>query len=196
MALLVFGFFSTSPYNQDKNNNKRGTKFQIIDEPNIAEMEIQNSPIIEKDDKYFLDLLTNNEATQRHPLEYKQEHEFWKLKFTRRTLEWQFISSIIIFLMVISVVIAGLFFSYIQFQYTVKTREYFPGNEVKIGKAGLEISSSVIGLAILFFSLIFFYLYLTEVYPIKQIEAKTNNLLNSYNGDSEKITLVTTKLTC
>ncbi|MGB3510855.1 MAG: hypothetical protein WBA93_16810 [Microcoleaceae cyanobacterium] len=98
--------------------------------------------------------------------------------------------------MVISVVIAGLFFSYLQFKYTVKIKQQISDSEVKRGKAGLEISSSIIGLAILFFYLIFFDFYLREVYPIKQIEAKTNKFLNSDNGESEKTTLVTTKLTC
>lgn len=41
---------------------------------------------------------------------------------------------------------------------------------LKIGPAGLEMTSQIVGLLILAFSLVFFYLYVKEVYPMRAIE--------------------------
>jgi hypothetical protein len=44
------------------------------------------------------------------------------------------------------------------------------GGQIKLSAAGLEMSSPVIGLLILAISLGFFYLYLSQVYPITEVK--------------------------
>ncbi|MDJ0902497.1 MAG: hypothetical protein QNJ55_27200 [Xenococcus sp. MO_188.B8] len=112
---------------------------------------------------------------QRNLLIEQIDHEIWKIKFYEKSFEWQFASSIIILFIVIIIVIAGLYFSYIQF-----TKSFKQGNEnsenkeikettIKIGTGEMEISSSVIGLIILTLSFAFFYLYITNVFPLEEL---------------------------
>jgi hypothetical protein len=44
------------------------------------------------------------------------------------------------------------------------------GGKMKVSREGLEVSSPVIGLMISVVSLGFFYLYLTQVYPITEVK--------------------------
>jgi hypothetical protein len=83
--------------------------------------------------------------------------------FRARSFEWQLWSSKLAFWLTIAMVAAGLLFSGAQLFVGLK----WPETTFKF--AGLEISSSVVGLVILAMSLTFFYLYLVYVYPISQI---------------------------
>ncbi len=47
-----------------------------------------------------------------------------------------------------------------------------PSSSVKLGPAGIEITSQVIGLLVLAFSLAFFYFYIKDVYPMQELELK------------------------
>ena len=85
---------------------------------------------------------------------------------TGRSFEWQFWTSIVIFLAVLAMMLSGLYFSYMQFK--MAKRAETP-THIKLGKDGFEISSSVIGLLILFISMGFFYMYLSTVYPITEV---------------------------
>jgi hypothetical protein len=98
----------------------------------------------------------------------RTEYDMWALQYRRESFEWQYTSTIIIFWAVIVLIVAGLGLSYMQFNRAKKTAS---PTSIKIGRDGLEISSEVIGLLILFFSLGFFYLYLTNVYPIIEVGA-------------------------
>ena len=60
----------------------------------------------------------------------------------------------------------GLYFSYMQFRMAKRAETQ---TSIKLGKEGLEISSPVIGLLILFISMGFFYMYLANVYPITEV---------------------------
>jgi hypothetical protein len=100
-----------------------------------------------------------------------------------RSFAWQFYSSILIFVMVIFIVIMGLVLSYKQFklmEIQVKSNISKPKSEtievasedtnIEISQTGLKINTGVIGLAILFLSLAFFFLYLKYVYQIDVID--------------------------
>lgn len=57
----------------------------------------------------------------------------------------------------------------------VRKDEVLPANHLskfKVGKDGIEFSSPVLGLIIMFISLLFFYLYLVHVYPITEVTTK------------------------
>ena len=75
----------------------------------------------------------------------------------------------IITLLVFSITLAGVWMSYRQFEADLRASRDGPSNTFKASAAGVEISSSVIGLLVLVVSLAFFYLYVKEVYPITVI---------------------------
>ena len=101
----------------------------------------------------------------------------------QRSFSWQYYSSICIFIMVVFIVVMGVVLSFKQFQLTekqVKANITRPKEEVltvdntnadfQISQTGLKINTGVIGLAILFMSLAFFFLYLKYVYNISVVE--------------------------
>ncbi len=88
------------------------------------------------------------------------------LEHRERVFYWQYMSSIIIFFVVIGIVLIGLYFSWMQF--------HAKGGEVgettmEASKEGFKVSSPVLGVIILVLSLAFFYLYLVHVYPISEL---------------------------
>ena len=103
---------------------------------------------------------------------------------------WQSVSTKVIFMVVIIVVLAGLYLSWMQFNFAHNgpmkiTRpsteappiERNPGNQVEarsttieVNTSGVKITSSVIGLVILALSIVFFFLYLKFVYPIIDVQ--------------------------
>jgi hypothetical protein len=110
----------------------------------------------------------------------------WAREFTRYSYWWHFLSTIVIFAMVIGIVAFGLRLTWLQFtrESRIRTRasdsarasaagtgaESLPAtpSTVKIGPAGIEITSQVIGLLILALSVGFFYLYARYIYPITE----------------------------
>lgn len=90
----------------------------------------------------------------------------------QRVFEWQLLSSRIIFVVVIALVGAGIYFSWLQFRADLKTTDTKGGRGVSTLEAstsGIKVSSPVLGVVILVISLLFFYLYLQYVYPIEEI---------------------------
>lgn len=85
------------------------------------------------------------------------------------TLWTQYVSSIIILVIVLGIVFFGIMMSYKQFKQSIDKPA--KTTTVKIGQHGIEVSTSIIGIVILLISLVFFYLYLKEVYPISEIGA-------------------------
>lgn len=90
----------------------------------------------------------------------------------KRVFEWQLLSSRIIFVVVITLVGAGIYFSWLQFRADLKTTDK-EGNRgvstLEASTSGIKVSSPVLGVIILVISLLFFYLYLQYVYPIEEI---------------------------
>lgn len=99
----------------------------------------------------------------------KLEEEVFKYTFNqnRKVFQWQYISSIIIFFVVILIVLMGLFLSYLQFKRAADTN-----TKLEIGNGGIKVDTAVIGLAILTLSLSFLFLYLKYVYPISLVKIK------------------------
>jgi len=85
-----------------------------------------------------------------------------------RSFEWQLVSSKIIFFTVLVLVIVGIIFSGIQFKKAMK-EGISETTTAEVSPTGLKFSSSVLGVIILFISLMFFYLYLIYIYPISEI---------------------------
>lgn len=117
----------------------------------------------------------------------KIDQETFNAKHLKRSFDWQFYSGIIIFFLVITIVIAGLVLSFRQFQLNsklllrkIKLQEdkteiakqvpAFTESNMEISKDGLKINTAVIGLMILFISILFLLIYLRYVYPIQFIK--------------------------
>jgi len=92
-----------------------------------------------------------------------------------RVYIWQHVSTISIFISVLVIVFIGLYFSYLQFSTAIVKNRRRKASEpdaeapttFKASLSGVEVTSNVIGLVILTLSIVFFYLYLVHVYPIK-----------------------------
>lgn len=89
--------------------------------------------------------------------------------------EWQFLSSKVIFFVVLVLVFAGIYFAAVQFHIGLKTlgdqKAAGPEEttEIDFSLKGFKIRSPVLGVIILGLSLAFFYLYLVYVYPIENV---------------------------
>lgn len=92
----------------------------------------------------------------------------------RRVFDWQYISTLIIFVVVILLVAIGIFFAWIQFRLSMSadnSNRDTAGDihEVEISTSGVRVSSPVLGVIILTLSLAFFYLYLVHIFPIAEL---------------------------
>jgi len=167
------------------------TQFQ----PSASDLMLIDSTYIANHSKVISDTL----------LKYNELYEVERLKFQLHTLEymkkannhrravfnWQLISSVTIFVMVLVIVGAGLFFSAKQFEFTLKLWEknvstvdrvtestsLVPAfdTSVKVTPSSMDVSSPVLGVTILTLSIVFFFLYLRYVYPIGVLSDKSNS---------------------
>lgn len=113
------------------------------------------------------------------------EYNKWVFANRRYSYIWEFASTIFIFVLVMGIIIFGMRLSYLQFRRDLYRRVKEPNvqeaaqpdsapekgkimHSLKVGLQGVEISSSIVGLLILTLSLAFFYLYLKEVYPLRE----------------------------
>jgi hypothetical protein len=111
--------------------------------------------------------------------------------FRSRVFEWQLFSSRVIFVIVVLLVLAGIYFAAIQFHVALSVAKRNSlaaarppteagsaaaappadaslslATQLEISAKGVVVNSSVLGVLILALSLAFFYLYLVYVYPI------------------------------
>jgi hypothetical protein len=100
------------------------------------------------------------------------DYVVWSLEYRRASFNWQYWSTIVIFVCIMTIIGSGLYFSYMQFR---SARHAQTQTSIKLGRDGLEISSPVIGLLILVISMGFFYLYLANVYPITEVVGPTSS---------------------
>jgi hypothetical protein len=109
----------------------------------------------------------------RRSLQSYYEYRTSGFEHRRRVFAWQLLSSKIIFVVVISLVAMGIYFSWLQFRAGLR-REAGSGDEehrttIEATAKGIKVSSPVLGVIILVISFLFFYLYLVYVYPIAEI---------------------------
>lgn len=104
-------------------------------------------------------------------LESLQEYYTYRIngyKHRRHVFEWQLTSSKIVFFFVLLLLVAGIYFSGVQFRKWMKHNETHV-TEFEASTDGIKVSSPVLGVIILLISLMFFYLYLIYIYPIQEI---------------------------
>ena len=108
-----------------------------------------------------------NEAKINLELE-KIKYEKERLFEIRKIYQNQRYSSLFILTIVICIVLSGLYLSFYQLKLSYSKEKSEDNNtDLLITKEKVKISSSIVGVLILFISIGFFYLYLKEVYTIK-----------------------------
>jgi hypothetical protein len=152
------------------------TPGNVIDKPPAPQTGDQSSndpsfppsPDCTQADKMTLDAY---QAALREYYNYRKSG----LQHRQRVFEWQHRSSIVIFVVVVLLVAAGIYFAAIQFhrdfrRTTLEGRsEGATPTEFEASLQGVKVSSSVLGVIILVISLAFFYLYLAFVYPVHEV---------------------------
>lgn len=125
-------------------------------------------------------------------LEAQARHVQWQRDYERRGWEWHLLSTQLLFGVVIAIVLFGLFITYMQFRRDYSDWEKRPAQAnsekaaaegaaeaqrplagattLKLSPAGLEVTSQIVGLIVLALSLAFFFLYVKEVYPIREVQ--------------------------
>jgi hypothetical protein len=120
-------------------------------------------------------------------LREQESYVIWSFQQSRKIYEWQHDSSIVIFVLVILLVLAGIYFAAIQFHYSLGSKV---GSEAKKPEAteidaslkGLKVKSPVLGVIVLAISMAFLYLYLVHVYPIGEPTAAPKESLQLTKG--------------
>ena len=102
-----------------------------------------------------------------------EEYSAWYDAYLRRIFNWQFYSTVVLFLVVVALVSFGLYFAYMQFKLSSHVVDATP-QEPKISAHEVVLKSSFLGVVILAFSLAFFFLYLRYVYPITPTDLGRN----------------------
>lgn len=123
------------------------------------------------------------------------DHDAWKRGFIESSWMWHLWSTGLLFVLVVGIVCFGLYMTYVQFNRDYSAWSPPPQggkpvadggepadggaagarlapamNTVKINAGGLELTSQVVGLLVLAFSLAFFYFYVHRVYPMQTEE--------------------------
>ncbi|MEO1492644.1 MAG: hypothetical protein AAFV19_10875 [Pseudomonadota bacterium] len=90
-----------------------------------------------------------------------------------KVFDWQYYSTVVIFAVVSGLVIAGVWFAWLQFRLDLRAPKDGEGAEpmhtAELSAKGIKVSSPVLGVIILALSLGFFYHYLVYVYPIQEV---------------------------
>jgi len=136
--------------------------------------------------------LTGNAHCDSVILNKYMEVSLYHMRHEINAYEFQYFTSVVIFIMVIAIVTLGLLLSYKQFTLNERllsesreraeaykllakdkpvaegepTEPVFTNSSLEFGKDGVKINTAVIGLMILAISLAFFFLYLQVVYKI------------------------------
>lgn len=125
-------------------------------------------------------------------------HLQWQREYERRGWEWHLLSTQMLFGVVILIVFFGLYITYRQFErdYSDWERAQRPqppaqagaadappdaaaaappprsglASTLKLSASGLEVTSQVVGLIVLALSLAFFFLYVKDVYPVREVQ--------------------------
>jgi hypothetical protein len=107
-------------------------------------------------------------------LQARDEYSVFAWQNRRDAFAWQAWSTKVLFWVVIIVVLAGLYLSWMQFYFAhnAPLKVDKPSNDkpsngvntVEVNTSGVKITSNVIGLIILTLSIVFFFLYLKFVY--------------------------------
>ncbi|SFP22584.1 hypothetical protein [Enterovibrio norvegicus] len=133
------------------------------------------------------------------------EHLKWRFEYPKKVFGQQILANWIITFIVLSLVVSGLVFSFIQLQYAITLGDMSVlSSNVKIETAGkVSISSSILGAITLVISLTFFALYLKCVFQIKHThpphvslsETDADSILNKVKSKKSELSSEAMKIT-
>ncbi|WP_085639317.1 MULTISPECIES: hypothetical protein [unclassified Pseudomonas] len=83
---------------------------------------------------------------------------------------WQRSASERLLWLVVTVVISGIIFSGVQLWRASSIKDLGGESTIEIEASKIKVTSSVVGLAVLIISIVFFYFFLTEVYTVKIVD--------------------------
>lgn len=171
--LLVFAFLSVSGIFAQEQEATSSSFESLVEEVAQAEKgnkvgidsilkEMQSAPPTTGDSLIL--------AKYHESLKAYYDYRIFGFKHRAGVFSWQMTSTKVIFFMVNLLVLAGIFFSWMQFKKGLSEKEApTTETEVELSIKSIKIKSSIIGLIILVLSLVFFYLYLVYIYPIREI---------------------------
>jgi hypothetical protein len=154
-----------------------------------------NQSILQDAEAGAADIAAQQELANAKRISAEAEYQVWSLKHAEEAYEWQHVSTMVIFVVVILLMVAGVVFSWIQFRQgmhhpvqaiastvsTIAQSTSSPGDaaneapgvieksavtEFSASPQGIKVASSTLGVIILVISMCFFYMYLRYVYPI------------------------------
>jgi hypothetical protein len=172
------------------------TKQDTKQDANPDEKQDENQDILQAVDASNAEVQAKRQLAEASLATAKAQYQTWSLKHAKDAYEWQHISTMIIFVVVILLMVAGVVFSWIQFRQgmhhpvqaiassvstiaqpaSTSADSTQAPSEVAIEKSsvtefsaspqGIKVASSTLGVIILVISMCFFYMYLVYVYPI------------------------------
>ena len=185
LAIVAFAgalhFAATHNAAQNPPPAAAGSVQQFIEEKERQKQEKELQPL-ELPDTTGLEKL--DPATREAALQAMREYYDYRtsgFKHRRRVFDWQLLSSKIIFIIVVLLVSAGMYFSGVQFHASMRAasasriesggRPPVAGidTDIEASFSSIKVKSSVLGVIILVISFLFFYMYLRQVYPIDEI---------------------------
>ncbi|MEO0509031.1 MAG: hypothetical protein AAF065_04105 [Verrucomicrobiota bacterium] len=140
---------------------------------------LQNSPpLVLSDD--LNDLRAEYFRAQYEFYIAKYEHYIWTRKQKQRAHDWQHYGTYVIYLIVVALVGSGLRMAWKQLDKALVTDgNGLATNTLEVSKDGVKISSPVLGLMILAISFAFFYLFIDEVYPLKNEDGSKEKVVET-----------------
>ncbi len=100
------------------------------------------------------------------------------MEMNERIYDAQLISSYVVLTLVGLVVLAGVCFSGFQLINALSVAGVQPSNDLEVSAGKVRITSSVVGIIVLVISIVFLYIYISQVYHIKSIDPYAANVPN------------------
>jgi len=184
LVLQLSSAFATAPQNTVKPDQQVQSEPRDLLKDEIAASQNQSA------EKGSQSLMEGGLPETPKMLQAREEYTIYAWKNRQEAFAWQSVSTKVIFAVVIIVVLAGLYLSWMQFNFAHNapmkvTRPSTEGpaisgnpsdqvdatntTTIEVNTSGVKITSSVIGLVILVLSIVFFFLYLKFVYSIIEI---------------------------
>jgi len=98
----------------------------------------------------------------------QSEYRLFELQYRKDAFQLQSFQTIIIFIVVIGLVVGGFVLAALQFR---QDKQDPSVSSFEISRDGLKIQSSVIGLLVLTISMVFFFVYIRDVYKISELNS-------------------------
>ena len=105
----------------------------------------------------------------------KKEYEYQKevMEIYTNAFRAQSIAAYIVLVLVVLVVVAGIAFAGFQLLKSVAIAGVQPTTELEVSASKVRVTSSVVGIIVLTISLVFLYIYTTEIFHIRVIAPQT-----------------------